>query len=96
LGHWFDDSHLAAGFVFGYRYCRPENQPRLAGATGFKTGTVVANNVLHTDVLAEVFSAWMLRKLERNPIGWLEQRTWTGRLVTWGWFAVIMSSTARC
>jgi len=37
------------------------------------------------------FRAWMRRKLERNPIGWLEQRTWTGRLVTWGWFAVIIS-----
>ena len=37
------------------------------------------------------FRRWMLRKLERNPIGWLEQRTWTGRLVTWGWFAVIIS-----
>ena len=37
------------------------------------------------------FRRWMLRKLERNPIGWLEQRTWSGRLVTWGWFAVIIS-----
>jgi ABC-type transport system involved in multi-copper enzyme maturation permease subunit len=37
------------------------------------------------------FKRWMRRKLERNPIGWLEQRTWTGRLVTWGWFAVIIS-----
>ncbi len=37
------------------------------------------------------FRRWMLRKLERNPIGWLEQRTWTGRLVTWGWLAVIVS-----
>jgi ABC-type transport system involved in multi-copper enzyme maturation permease subunit len=34
---------------------------------------------------------WMRHKLERNPIGWLEQRTWSGRLVTWGWFAVIIS-----
>jgi ABC-type transport system involved in multi-copper enzyme maturation permease subunit len=34
---------------------------------------------------------WMRRKLERNPIGWLEQRTWSGRLVTWGWFAVLIS-----
>jgi ABC-type transport system involved in cytochrome c biogenesis permease component len=33
----------------------------------------------------------MRRKLERNPIGWLEQRTWSGRLVTWGWFAVLIS-----
>ena len=37
------------------------------------------------------FRGWMRRKLERNPIGWLEQRTWTGRLVTWGWFAVVVS-----
>jgi ABC-type transport system involved in multi-copper enzyme maturation permease subunit len=37
------------------------------------------------------FKRWMLRKLERNPIGWLEQRTWIGRLVTWGWFAIIIS-----
>lgn len=37
------------------------------------------------------FKKWMRRKLERNPIGWLEQRTWSGRLVTWGWFAVIVS-----
>ncbi len=37
------------------------------------------------------FRRWMRRKLERNPIGWLEQRTWSGRLVTWGWFAVMIS-----
>ncbi|MDB6067713.1 MAG: hypothetical protein JWR26_3921 [Pedosphaera sp.] len=37
------------------------------------------------------FRKWMRRKLERNPIGWLEQRTWSGRLVTWSWFAVVMS-----
>jgi ABC-type transport system involved in multi-copper enzyme maturation permease subunit len=37
------------------------------------------------------FRWWMRRKLERNPIGWLEQRTWSGRLVTWGWFAVMIS-----
>ena len=37
------------------------------------------------------FKKWMRRKLEHNPIGWLEQRTWTGRVLTWGWFAVIVS-----
>jgi ABC-type transport system involved in multi-copper enzyme maturation permease subunit len=37
------------------------------------------------------FKRWMRRKLERNPVGWLEQRTWSGRLVTWGWFAVVIS-----
>jgi len=33
----------------------------------------------------------MKRKLERNPIGWLEQRTWSGRLLTWGWLAAVVS-----
>lgn len=37
------------------------------------------------------FRAWMKRKLEKNPVGWLEQRTWSGRLLTWGWLAVILS-----
>jgi ABC-type transport system involved in cytochrome c biogenesis permease component len=37
------------------------------------------------------FRRWMRWKLQRNPIGWLEQRTWQGRLVTWAWFAVIIS-----
>jgi hypothetical protein len=37
------------------------------------------------------FRRWMKHKLEANPIGWLEQRTWSGRLITWGWLAVIVS-----
>ncbi len=37
------------------------------------------------------YRQWMRHKLERNPIGWLEQRTWNGRLVTWGWMAVLIS-----
>jgi ABC-type transport system involved in multi-copper enzyme maturation permease subunit len=37
------------------------------------------------------FRAMMLRQIERNPVGWLERRTWSGRLVTWGWFAVVIS-----
>jgi ABC-type transport system involved in multi-copper enzyme maturation permease subunit len=37
------------------------------------------------------FRRWMRRILERNPMGWLEQRTWSGRLVMWGWFAVVIS-----
>src|SRR4029077_7856771 len=37
------------------------------------------------------FRAWMKHKLEVNPVGWLEQRTWSGRLITWGWLAVIIS-----
>lgn len=38
-----------------------------------------------------LFRTWMRWLLARNPIGWLERRTWTGRLVTWAWFAVIIS-----
>ncbi len=37
------------------------------------------------------FHDWLRRKLELNPIGWLETRTWTGRSVGWGWLAVMMS-----
>jgi ABC-type transport system involved in multi-copper enzyme maturation permease subunit len=37
------------------------------------------------------FKRWLRSRLLRNPIGWLEQRTWSGRLVTWGWFAVVVS-----
>jgi hypothetical protein len=33
---------------------------------------------------------WMRWKLDRNPIGWLEQRTWSGRLVMWSWLAVLV------
>jgi hypothetical protein len=34
---------------------------------------------------------WLKRKLDRNPVGWLEQRSWSGRIVTWGWFSVMIS-----
>lgn len=37
------------------------------------------------------FHRWMRHKLEKNPIGWLETRTWSGRLVTWGWFALMIT-----
>ncbi len=36
------------------------------------------------------FKRWMQRKLDKNPIGWLEQRTWSGRTVSWAWLAVIV------
>ena len=40
---------------------------------------------------ASLLRAWMRHKLARNPIGWLEQRSWTGRLVTWGWLAAVIT-----
>jgi ABC-type transport system involved in multi-copper enzyme maturation permease subunit len=33
----------------------------------------------------------MRRTLERNPIGWLERRTWSARLVSWSWLAVLVA-----
>ena len=55
-------------------------------------GRVWLEKKLTTPVLMVSFLRnWMRRKLERNPIGWLEARTWSGRLVTWGWFAVMIS-----
>jgi ABC-type transport system involved in multi-copper enzyme maturation permease subunit len=45
-----------------------------------------------TPVVGVTFLRWLMRRrLERNPIGWLEQRTWTGRLVTWAWFAIVIT-----
>jgi len=37
------------------------------------------------------FKGWMRRSLERNPIGWLEKRSWTGRITAWIWFALMIS-----
>lgn len=48
--------------------------------------------LLSTPVLGTaLLRGWLHRKLERNPIGWLETRTWTGRTVMWSWFAVMVS-----
>lgn len=37
-----------------------------------------------------LFRRWMRRTLDRNPIGWLEQRHWTGRMVALIWLAVVI------
>jgi ABC-type transport system involved in cytochrome c biogenesis permease component len=31
------------------------------------------------------------RSLSRNPIGWLQHYSWTGRITKWGWFAVLLT-----
>jgi len=38
-----------------------------------------------------ILRRWMHWELGHNPIGWLERRTWSARLVTWVWFAVFIS-----
>jgi len=40
---------------------------------------------------ASIFKRWMRWVLNRNPIGWLEQRTWTGRIASMVWFAIMIS-----
>ncbi len=41
--------------------------------------------------LTGIFRVWMRRSLERNPIGWLEKRRVTGRIMSWVWLAVMGS-----
>lgn len=40
-------------------------------------------------VFTEVLRRWLRWELQRNPIGWLERRSWSGRLVVWSWLAVV-------
>jgi ABC-type transport system involved in multi-copper enzyme maturation permease subunit len=48
--------------------------------------------VFYTPVIAaSLLRRWMRRTIERNPIGWLEQRSWTGRITAWVWFALMIS-----
>jgi hypothetical protein len=42
-------------------------------------------------MMQHVLKRWMRHTIEHNPIGWLERRVWSGRLVIWGWFAVMIS-----
>lgn len=41
-------------------------------------------------VFRKQLRGWLRWQLERNPIGWLEQRSWSGRLVVWSWFAIVL------
>jgi ABC-type Na+ efflux pump permease subunit len=46
---------------------------------------------LFTPIIAvDLLRRWMKWYLLKNPVGWLEQRTWSGRLVLWGWTAVVV------
>jgi len=45
---------------------------------------------LFTPVFFQSFlRRWLRWELAHNPIGWLERRSWSGRLVVWSWFAVV-------
>jgi hypothetical protein len=38
-----------------------------------------------------LFRTWMRRSLEGNPIGWLEKRRVSGRIMSWIWLAIMIS-----
>jgi hypothetical protein len=67
------------------------NPSLLAGGTSLRRQVWLRQTFCTPVLWVGFFHRWMRRKLEHNPIGWLEQRTWSGRLVTWGWFAVMIS-----
>lgn len=59
-------------------------QPRSAAVERLK-------KTLFTPILFEkLLRRWLHWRLERNPIGWLEQRSWSGRLVVWSWLAIVV------
>jgi len=41
-------------------------------------------------VFKPLLHRWLNWKLSRNPIGWLEQRSWSGRLIVWSWLAIVV------
>jgi ABC-type transport system involved in multi-copper enzyme maturation permease subunit len=41
-------------------------------------------------IFQDLLRRWLHWELQHNPIGWLEQRSWSGRLVVWSWFAIVM------
>jgi ABC-type Na+ efflux pump permease subunit len=45
-----------------------------------------AENFSASALLQEVFRWDKGRTLDRNPIAWLQEYSWTGRLTKWGWF----------
>jgi ABC-type transport system involved in multi-copper enzyme maturation permease subunit len=47
------------------------------------------NKLFSPAVFAQVLRRWLRWELQRNPIGWLERRSWSGRLVVWSWLAVV-------
>jgi ABC-type transport system involved in cytochrome c biogenesis permease component len=49
----------------------------------------IENRFCRPSMGAGLYRAWMRRLIERNPVGWLERRTWQARMVTWAGIAVI-------
>jgi len=41
-------------------------------------------------LLQGVLKRWTRRSLEHNPVSWLQQRNWTGRLIAWIWLGLVV------
>jgi len=39
---------------------------------------------------------WQQGRLDRNPVGWLQRRTWSARMTSWAWFATAAMATTYC
>jgi ABC-type transport system involved in cytochrome c biogenesis permease component len=62
-----------------------QDKPKTARQAGFEK--LFCAPVIWT----ALFRRWMRWSLERNPIGWLEKRSWTGRIAALVWLAVMIS-----
>jgi hypothetical protein len=82
---------LAAVFLQGVLAHLNRNLRRLAFDSGRTPRQEWWWKVYCTPVL---FTGWLMRRqrwlLNRNPIGWLQRRTWSARLCTWGWLGVVV------
>jgi ABC-type transport system involved in multi-copper enzyme maturation permease subunit len=81
---------LAALWFFGVLRCAAwrirknwRQQPNNLGLE--KAEAVFCRPMIGKDFLTR----WLRRTLERNPVGWLERRTWSGRMITWIWCGVM-------
>jgi hypothetical protein len=63
----------------------------MAGQSAFDPTIEAGEGVFTPAYGLKFFRRWMRSTLERNPIGWLERRTWSGRLVSWSWLAILIA-----
>lgn len=61
------------------------------GEPGSRLGTWFETHLCRPVFFTGLLKRWMRRELLHNPLSWLEQRTWSGRLVLWSWLAVVAS-----
>src|SRR5205807_5961784 len=80
-------SLLAAGLVIRFAAWRIERGWRDEGRSerAERIERVIGKPVFGRGLLRK----WLDRRLTRNPVGWLEHRTWNARLVRWGWLGAV-------